>query len=123
MPRSPTSSEDEMAQSFSDYSDESISGSSKEDAIYESIKVPTEMQLSFMEDFQGNTVVIRVIIPDLQQTILRGNVITELACCDSGMSLDPSSVWPISKASSSTLSLLFVPANINNEIPPASESM
>ncbi|XP_053356416.1 SH3 and multiple ankyrin repeat domains protein 2-like [Clarias gariepinus] len=68
MPRSPTSSEDEMAQSFSDYSDESMSGSSKEDTIYETIRVPTEGPLSFMEDTQSNTVVIRVIIPDLQQT-------------------------------------------------------
>ncbi|XP_053534058.1 SH3 and multiple ankyrin repeat domains protein 2 [Ictalurus punctatus] len=68
MPRSPTSSEDEMAQSFSDYSDESISGSSKEDTIYETIRVPAERPLSLMEDTQSNTVVIRVIIPDLQQT-------------------------------------------------------
>ncbi|TSR87317.1 SH3 and multiple ankyrin repeat domains protein 2 [Bagarius yarrelli] len=50
MPRSPTSSEDEMAQSFSDYSDESVSGSSKEDAIYESIREPTDDPPSFMED-------------------------------------------------------------------------
>lgn len=60
-----------MAQSFSDYSDESISGSSKEDTIYESIRVPAERPLSFMEDNQSNPVVIRVIIPDLQQTVSR----------------------------------------------------
>ncbi|KAF7699222.1 hypothetical protein HF521_003964 [Silurus meridionalis] len=68
MPRSPTSSEDEMAHSFSDYSDESVSGSSKEDNIYESISAPAERLLSYMEDVQSNTVVIRVIISDLQQT-------------------------------------------------------
>ncbi|XP_050990785.1 SH3 and multiple ankyrin repeat domains protein 2 [Labeo rohita] len=66
MPRSPTSSEDEMAQSFSDYSQESSSESSKEEAIYETIK--TERPVSRMTDVQSNSLVIRVIIPDLQQT-------------------------------------------------------
>ncbi|KAK3570246.1 hypothetical protein QTP86_017131, partial [Hemibagrus guttatus] len=38
------------------------------DTIYESIRMPTERSLSFMEDVPSNEVVIRVIIPDLQQT-------------------------------------------------------
>ncbi|KAJ8413071.1 hypothetical protein AAFF_G00106530, partial [Aldrovandia affinis] len=68
MPRSPTSSEDEMAQSFSDYSMESESDSSKEETIYETIKATSERPRSRMEDIQSNTLVIRVVIPDLQQT-------------------------------------------------------
>lgn len=69
MPRSPTSSEDEMAQSFSDYSVESESDSSKEETIYETIKATAEKPSSKMEDAQNNTLVIRIIIPDLQQTV------------------------------------------------------
>ncbi|RXM28857.1 SH3 and multiple ankyrin repeat domains protein 2 [Acipenser ruthenus] len=68
MPRSPTSSEDEMAQSFSDSSMESESDSSKEETIYETIKATTEKPVSRMEDIQNNTLVIRIIMPDLQQT-------------------------------------------------------
>ncbi|KAG8125919.1 putative SH3 and multiple ankyrin repeat domains protein, partial [Naja naja] len=68
MPRSPTSSEDEMAQSFSDYSVESESDSSKEETIYDTIKATAEKPSSKMEDDQNNTLVIRIIIPDLQQT-------------------------------------------------------
>ncbi|XP_048825594.1 SH3 and multiple ankyrin repeat domains protein 2-like isoform X2 [Brienomyrus brachyistius] len=68
MPRSPTSSEDEMAQSFSDYSMESESDSSKEETIYETIKATAERPTSKMEDTHNNTLVIRVVIPDLQQT-------------------------------------------------------
>ncbi|NXP81000.1 SHAN2 protein, partial [Ramphastos sulfuratus] len=68
MPRSPTSSEDEMAQSFSDYSVESESDSSKEETIYDTIRATAEKPSSRMEDSQSNTLVIRVIIPDLQQT-------------------------------------------------------
>ncbi|XP_036399115.1 SH3 and multiple ankyrin repeat domains protein 2-like isoform X4 [Megalops cyprinoides] len=68
MPRSPTSSEDEMAQSFSDYSVESESDSSKEETIYETIKATAERPRSRMEDIQSNSLVIRVVIPDLQQT-------------------------------------------------------
>uniref|UniRef100_A0A8B9KSE8 SH3 and multiple ankyrin repeat domains 2a n=1 Tax=Astyanax mexicanus TaxID=7994 RepID=A0A8B9KSE8_ASTMX len=68
MPRSPTSSEDEMAQSFSDYSDESASDSSKEETIYETIKATAQRPTSRMEDIQSNSLVIRVVIPDLQQT-------------------------------------------------------
>uniref|UniRef100_A0A671NV49 Talin N-terminal F0 domain-containing protein n=1 Tax=Sinocyclocheilus anshuiensis TaxID=1608454 RepID=A0A671NV49_9TELE len=66
MPRSPTSSEDEMAQSFSEYSQESSSESSKEEAIYETIR--TEQTVSHMTDVQSHSLVIRVNIPDLQQT-------------------------------------------------------
>nr|XP_060621261.1 SH3 and multiple ankyrin repeat domains protein 2 isoform X6 [Anolis sagrei ordinatus] len=68
MPRSPTSSEDEMAQSFSDYSVESESDSSKEETIYDTIRATAEKPSSRMEDAQNNTLVIRIIIPDLQQT-------------------------------------------------------
>ncbi|XP_065695144.1 SH3 and multiple ankyrin repeat domains protein 2 isoform X2 [Patagioenas fasciata] len=68
MPRSPTSSEDEMAQSFSDYSVESESDSSKEETIYDTIRATAEKPSSRMEDSQSNTLVIRIIIPDLQQT-------------------------------------------------------
>ncbi|KAG7473669.1 hypothetical protein MATL_G00098290 [Megalops atlanticus] len=68
MPRSPTSSEDEMAQSFSDYSMEAESDSSKEETIYETIKATAERPHSRMEDIQRNSLVIRVVIPDLQQT-------------------------------------------------------
>ncbi|NXH46860.1 SHAN2 protein, partial [Dicaeum eximium] len=68
MPRSPTSSEDEMAQSFSDYSVESESDSSKEETIYDTIRATAEKPSSRMEDSQSNTSVIRIIIPDLQQT-------------------------------------------------------
>ncbi|XP_044291605.1 SH3 and multiple ankyrin repeat domains protein 3-like [Varanus komodoensis] len=68
MPRSPTSSEDEMAQSFSDYSVESESDSSKEETIYDTIRATAEKPSSRMEDTQNNILVIRIIIPDLQQT-------------------------------------------------------
>ncbi|XP_031755597.1 SH3 and multiple ankyrin repeat domains protein 2 isoform X6 [Xenopus tropicalis] len=68
MPRSPTSSEDEMAQSFSDYSMESESDSSKEETIYDTIRATTERPTSRLEDIQTNTMVIRIVIPDLQQT-------------------------------------------------------
>ncbi|XP_076845255.1 SH3 and multiple ankyrin repeat domains protein 2-like [Brachyhypopomus gauderio] len=68
MPRSPTSSEDEMAQSFSDYSEESASDTSKEETIYETIRITAERPPSHMEDIQSNSLVIRVVIPDLQQT-------------------------------------------------------
>ncbi|MBN3311484.1 SHAN2 protein, partial [Atractosteus spatula] len=68
MPRSPTSSEDEMAQSFSDYSMESESDSSKEETIYDTIRATAEKPTSRMEDIQNNTLVIRIAIPDLQQT-------------------------------------------------------
>lgn len=70
MPRSPTSSEDEMAQSFSDYSMGSESDSSKEETIYDTIRATTEKPSGLkMEEIQGNTLVIRVLIQDLQQTV------------------------------------------------------
>ncbi|XP_068116706.1 SH3 and multiple ankyrin repeat domains protein 2 isoform X4 [Hyperolius riggenbachi] len=68
MPRSPTSSEDEMAQSFSDYSMESESDSSKEETIYDTIRATAQRPTSRLEDIQTNTMVIRIVIPDLQQT-------------------------------------------------------
>nr|XP_012612894.1 SH3 and multiple ankyrin repeat domains protein 2 isoform X8 [Microcebus murinus]XP_012612895.1 SH3 and multiple ankyrin repeat domains protein 2 isoform X8 [Microcebus murinus]XP_012612896.1 SH3 and multiple ankyrin repeat domains protein 2 isoform X8 [Microcebus murinus]XP_020142059.1 SH3 and multiple ankyrin repeat domains protein 2 isoform X8 [Microcebus murinus]XP_020142060.1 SH3 and multiple ankyrin repeat domains protein 2 isoform X8 [Microcebus murinus] len=69
MPRSPTSSEDEMAQSFSDYSVGSESDSSKEETIYDTIRATAEKPGGARTDeSQGNTLVIRVVIQDLQQT-------------------------------------------------------
>ncbi|KAM4630606.1 SH3 and multiple ankyrin repeat domains protein 2 [Polymixia lowei] len=68
MPRSPTSSEDEMAQSFSDYSDDSASDSSHEETIYETIRATAEPAQNRMEDVHTHSLVIRVVIPDLQQT-------------------------------------------------------
>ncbi|XP_078405605.1 SH3 and multiple ankyrin repeat domains protein 2b isoform X2 [Cetorhinus maximus] len=68
MPRSPTSSEDEMAQSISDYSVESESDSSKEETIYDTIRATAGKPIIRMDDIQSNTLVIRIVIPDLQQT-------------------------------------------------------
>ncbi|XP_077446537.1 SH3 and multiple ankyrin repeat domains protein 2-like isoform X3 [Stigmatopora argus] len=67
IPRSPASSEDEMAQSFSDYSDDCASESSHEETIYETIRATAETPHQ-MEDIHINSMVIRIIIPDLQQT-------------------------------------------------------
>lgn len=69
MPRSPTSSEDEMAQSFSDYSDDCASDSSHEETIYETIKATAEPSQSRMDDIHVNSMVVRILIPDLQQTV------------------------------------------------------
>lgn len=69
MPRSPTSSEEEMAQSFSDYSDDCASDSSREETIYETIKATAEPTHSRMDDIHLNSMVVRVLIPDLQQTV------------------------------------------------------
>ncbi|XP_023248935.1 SH3 and multiple ankyrin repeat domains protein 3-like [Seriola lalandi dorsalis] len=68
MPRSPTSSEDEMAQSFSDYSDDCASDSSREETIYETIRATAEPSQHRMDDIHTNSLVIRVLIPDLQHT-------------------------------------------------------
>ncbi|XP_073907030.1 SH3 and multiple ankyrin repeat domains protein 2 isoform X3 [Castor canadensis] len=69
MPRSPTSSEDEMAQSFSDYSMGSESDSSKEETIYDTIRATAEKPGGAkMDESQSHTLVIRVVIQDLQQT-------------------------------------------------------
>ncbi|XP_061521330.1 SH3 and multiple ankyrin repeat domains protein 2-like isoform X1 [Phycodurus eques] len=68
IPRSPTSSEDEMAQSFSDYSEDCASESSHEETIYETIRATAEPSPRHMDDIHINSLVIRVIIPDLQQT-------------------------------------------------------
>lgn len=70
MPRSPTSSEDEMAQSFSDDSMGSESASSREETIYDTIRATAEKPSSARtEESQGNTLVIRILIQDLQQTV------------------------------------------------------
>lgn len=59
-----------MAQSFSDYSVGSESDSSKEETIYDTIRATAEKPGSARtEESQGNTLVIRVIIHDLQQTV------------------------------------------------------
>ncbi|XP_037103207.1 SH3 and multiple ankyrin repeat domains protein 2b isoform X4 [Syngnathus acus] len=68
IPRSPTSSEDEMAQSFSDYSDDCASESSHEETIYETIRASAEPSPHHIDDIHINSQVIRIIIPDLQQT-------------------------------------------------------
>uniref|UniRef100_A0AAQ4R0K2 Talin N-terminal F0 domain-containing protein n=1 Tax=Gasterosteus aculeatus aculeatus TaxID=481459 RepID=A0AAQ4R0K2_GASAC len=68
MPRSPTSSEDEMAQSFSDYSDDCASDSSREETIYETIRATAEPPAGPMDDVHANSLVVRVLVPDLQQT-------------------------------------------------------
>ncbi|XP_058382157.1 SH3 and multiple ankyrin repeat domains protein 2 [Diceros bicornis minor] len=69
MPRSPTSSEDEMAQSCSDSSMGSGSDSSKEETIYDTIRATAEKPGGARtEEGQGNTLVIRILIQDLQQT-------------------------------------------------------
>ncbi|KAM9660393.1 SH3 and multiple ankyrin repeat domains protein 2 isoform 1-T1 [Trichechus inunguis] len=69
MPRSPTSSEDEMAQSFSDYSVGSESDSSKEETVCDTIRATAEKPGGARtEENQGNTLVLRIIIQDLQQT-------------------------------------------------------
>lgn len=72
MPRSPTSSEDEMAQSFSDYSDDCASDSSREETIYETIRATAEPSQNRMDDIHINSQVVRVLIPDLQQTVSMG---------------------------------------------------
>uniref|UniRef100_A0A3Q0QYA1 Uncharacterized protein n=1 Tax=Amphilophus citrinellus TaxID=61819 RepID=A0A3Q0QYA1_AMPCI len=66
MPQSSTSSEDEMAQSFSDYSDDCASESSREETIYETIRATAEPSQTRMDDIHTNSLVIRVLIPDLQ---------------------------------------------------------
>uniref|UniRef100_A0A3Q2PSE4 SH3 and multiple ankyrin repeat domains 2 n=1 Tax=Fundulus heteroclitus TaxID=8078 RepID=A0A3Q2PSE4_FUNHE len=68
MPRSPTSSEEEMAHSFSDYSDDCASDSSREETIYETIRATAEPSQNHMDDIHMNSLVVRVLIPDLQQT-------------------------------------------------------
>ncbi|XP_061058226.1 SH3 and multiple ankyrin repeat domains protein 2 isoform X2 [Eubalaena glacialis] len=69
MPRSPTSSEDEMARSFSDSTEESDSDSSKEETIYDTIRATAEKPGGARsEESRGNTLVLRIVIEDLQQT-------------------------------------------------------
>lgn len=58
-----------MAQSFSDYSLGSESDSSKEETIYDTIRATAEKPGGARtEESQGDTLVIRVVIQDLQQT-------------------------------------------------------
>lgn len=71
MPRSPASSEDETTQSFSDYSDDGASDSSREETVYETIKATAEPTHIRMDDIHVNSLVVRVLIPDLQQTVKR----------------------------------------------------
>lgn len=58
-----------MAQSFSDYSDDCASDSSREETIYETIRATAEPSLNRMDDIHTNSLVVRVLIPDLQQTV------------------------------------------------------
>lgn len=59
-----------MAQSFSDSSEESDSDSSKEETIYDTIRATAEKPGGARaEESQGNTLVLRIIIEDLQQTV------------------------------------------------------
>ena len=58
-----------MAQSFSDYSDDCTSDSSREETIYETIRATAEPSQNRMDDIQTNSLVVRVVIPDLQQTV------------------------------------------------------
>ncbi|CAL8405049.1 unnamed protein product [Boreogadus saida] len=67
--RSPTSSEDEMAQSLSDYSEDSASD--REETVYETIG-PAPSAPPYMEDVRTHSLVVRVLVPDLQQTVRGG---------------------------------------------------
>lgn len=100
MPRSPTSSEDEMAQSFSDYSDDCASDSSREETIYETIRATAEPSQSRMDDIHINSLVVRVLIPDLQQTVSICDTNVERVCdcvvVDMKYELDFLSYWPLS---------------------------
>lgn len=67
MPRSPTSSEDEMARSFSDDSSGAASDTSREETIYETIRATAEPPRT--DDVLADSLVVRVLVPDLQQTV------------------------------------------------------
>ncbi|XP_077087051.1 SH3 and multiple ankyrin repeat domains protein 2 isoform X2 [Siphateles boraxobius] len=62
MPRSPTSSEEEMAQSFSESSQDSSSHSSREEVVHETVRAERPDSLT-----THNSLTVRVFIPDLQQ--------------------------------------------------------
>lgn len=73
-----------MAQSFSDYSMGSESDSSKEETVYDTIRATTEKPGGVkMEEIQGNTLVIRVLIQDLQQTVSAPPPTPSAAACTS----------------------------------------
>lgn len=79
-----------MAQSFSDYSVGSESDSSKEETIYDTIRATTEKPGGVkMEELQGNTLVIRVVIQDLQQTVSK--LLCMVACASSSARVSVSS--------------------------------
>ena len=70
MPRSPTSSEDEMARSYSDSSEESDSDSPKEETIYDTIRATAQKPGGARaEEGQAHMLVLRIVIEDLQQTV------------------------------------------------------
>lgn len=69
MPRSPTSSEDEMARSFSDDSSGAASDTSREETIYETIRATAEPPRPRTDDVLADSLVVRVLVPDLQQTV------------------------------------------------------
>lgn len=98
MPRSPTSSEDEMAQSVSDYSLGSESDSSKEETIYDTIRATAgKPGGARTEEGQGHTLVIRILIQDLQQTVSLSQ-----ACPPPhtpGLPSHPLPAWPVGPGS------------------------
>lgn len=70
-----------MAQSFSDYSDDCGSDSSREETIYETIKATAEPSQSRMDDIHINSLVVRVLIPDLQQTVNMPTCLIQKSTC------------------------------------------
>ena len=55
-----------MAQSFSDYSEDSVSD--RDETVYETIG-PAPPAPPPMEDVRTHSLVVRVAVPDLQQTV------------------------------------------------------
>jgi len=59
-----------MAQSYSDSSEESDSDSSKEETIYDTIRATAQKPGGARaEEGQADTLVLRIVIEDLQQTV------------------------------------------------------
>lgn len=113
MPHSPTSSEDEMAQSFSDYSVGSESDSSKEETIYDTIRATAEKpSTARTEESQGNTLVIRILIQDLQQTVgpVRSLLLSASVAWARGCLWSPSA-WPVLVASRTSCTCPALPSS------------
>lgn len=58
-----------MARSFSDDSSGAASDTSREETIYETIRATAEPPRSHIDDAHANSLVVRVLVPDLQQTV------------------------------------------------------